>query len=816
MKRTFIAELPNSSRDSGGKEGWKMSERIQKLRDRMVSAVPSVCTDRARIITAYYKKYEAEPPIIKRALALKGILEEMSIYIGEEELLAGNQASVPRAAPVFPEYAYEYILEELDTLENRESDRFYVRDKNKAVLREILPWWKGRTLKERAEATQSADVMRDKTVGVLGWSGNVSSGEGHIVPDYEMLLREGFPGMLKRVEAYLFHLDESQIEELRKERFYRACRAALEGCIAYIGRFRALAKKEQESCEDEKRKKELEQIACNCAVLEEGAPQTFYEALQCVWFLHVILHIESNGHSISFGRLDQYLYPFLEKDLREGRITEEWARELVASFFIKIYGNNKLRSWSTSRTQIGSPTYQNICLGGQTKEGRDASNLLTYICLDTVGEVRLPEPNVYFRIYEGTPEPLLRKVIEILKLGLGSPALINDQVVIPTMQRLGCTKEDAFNYTSLGCTEVQIPGKWSYRPNGKSKINLGKILTLALSGGRDEKSGVQVMDLKPLKKCRDFSEVLENYKTLLQYYMKLEVIADNVNEMAMEELVPDALMSVFVHNCLERGKSIKEGGVIYDIISGTLVGVPTVGNALYAVKTLVYDEKCITPEQLQNALENDYAGEKGEYIRQALLNRAPKYGNDDDEVDRFVVEITNWFAGEIEKYRTPRFGRGPIGCHYTSSTVTVTAHIPSGAAVGATPDGRRANTPLSDGASPSSGTAVKGPTAVLKSLSKFPTEMFAGGQMLNMRINPSSIADEAGEQKFAALLRGFSDLKCWHIQFNLISGDTLRAAQKNPEAYRDLIVRVAGYCALFTTLNKELQDDIIKRTEFSL
>lgn len=793
-----------------------MNNRIQRLRDKMAETIPSICTDRAKIVTECYKKYEAAPPLIKRAYALKETLQKMKIYIDEEELIVGNQASVPRAAPIFPEYAFEYILDELDTFEARESDQFYISKDNKEILRKILPWWKGKTLKERAEATQNEDVLKDRQIGVLGWSGNVSSGEGHIVPDYEMLLQYGFSGLLNQVKKILEQLDQSNIEDLKKVRFYKACIIVLEGCIAYIERYKQLAFIQMENCNDIERKNELQMIENNCHRLLKSAPNTFYEALQCTWFLHVILHVETNGHSISFGRLDQYLYPFLEKDLKEKIISEEKARELMACFFIKIYGNNKLRSWSTSRTQIGSPTYQNICLGGQTKQGKDASNLLTYICLDTIGIVKLPEPNVYFRIHKNTPEKLLKKVVTVLKLGLGSPALVNDQVVIPTMRRLGCTKEDSYNYTSLGCTEVQIPGKWSYRPNGKSKINVGKILSLALNGGVDEKSGIQIMCLKPLKECLHFEEVLENYKRLLLYYLKLEVIADNINEIAMEEIVPDALMSLFVHDCLKRGKTIKEGGVIYDIISGTLVGIPTVGNALYAVKKLVYVDKWISAEKLQNALKNNFEGKEGIYIQQMLLNCVPKYGNDNDEVDQFVVDITNWFAMEIEKYKTPRYNRGPIGCHYTSSTITVTAHIPSGAIVGATPDGRKAGMPLADGASPANGTAVKGPTAVLKSLSKFPTELFAGGQMLNMRIDPASIADNEGEKKFVALLRTFSNLKCWHVQFNLVNGETLRDAQKHPEMYKDLIVRVAGYCALFTTLNKELQNDIIRRTEFIL
>lgn len=794
-----------------------MKERLCMLRDELLMTQPKICIERAQIVTRCYQEMEQYPAIMKRALALSSVLREMTIYIKEGELIVGNQASAPRAAPLFPEYAYEFILEELDNFEKRESDRFTISEENKAVLRKILPWWRGKTLHDRAFAIQSEEVLRDRKVGVLNWEGNVSSGEGHIIPDYDTVLQFGFAGLLQRVNGLLEALKLTEPSDLEKLTFYRACKAVLEGCIDYILRFEKLALDTAQACSDPDRKRELLTIANNCKALSVRAPQTLYEALQCVWFVHVILHIESNGHSISLGRFDQYLYPFYARDLAAGILTEEMAKEYIGCFYLKCFGNIKLRPWGNTRTQMGYPTYQNICLAGQTIDGKDATNPLSYLCLETLAETRLPEPNVYIRMHPRLPQDFLRKAIKVVKMGFGMPAFVNDEVVIPSLIRRGVAKEDAYNYSTLGCTEVQVPGKWCYRPNGKSKINLLKILQLVLDGGRDRNSGLKVIDgIKRLEDCKDIEEIMEGYRKVLHYYMKLHVIADNINEMAMNDLVPDAFCSLLVQDCLGRGKAIKEGGVVYDIISGTLVGIPNVANALYALKRVVFDQGLVTIPELRSALDSNFAGVEGERIRQLLLNAAEKFGNDDDEVDYYAKRISDYFADEIYNYKTMRYGKGPIGCCYTSSAVTITANISCGAAVGATPDGRKAGEPTADGISPSRGTSHAGPTAVLKSVSKLSTELFTGGLTLNMRFDPRSIDTEEGEQKFAAFLRTFCSLKCWHIQFNMVSSEVLRDAQVHPELYQDLIVRVAGYSALYTSLSPELQNDIINRTEFGL
>ena len=794
-----------------------MRELFFKLRDKLLNTTPKICIERAKIVTEAYKKYDAYPNIEKRAMALADVLRNMTIYIEEEQLLAGNQASSNRAAPLFPEYAFAYILDELDDLEKRSSDKFTITEENKKVLREILPWWEGKTLKDRAIAMQPQEVLDDRVTGVLGWQGNVSTGEGHIVPDYDMVVRLGFAGLRDKIQKHIDELDLSKPQDLEKLTFYRACKAIIDGCLDYIKRYCILAEEQAEQCKDAARKEELLGISERCQALLERAPETFFEALQCVWFVQVILHIETNGHSLSFGRFDQYMNTFLQKDLKEGRITMEEAEEMLGCFYLKIYSNNKLRSWSNTLTQMGSPTYQNICLGGQKADKTDAVNEMSWLCLEMLDEIRLPEPTMYIRVHENISEAFLKRAVKIVKQGVGMPAFVNDQTIIPALERRGVTKEDSWNYSTMGCTEVQVPGKWGYRANGKSKINLLKILEIVLNGGKDPRSGKQVFtDMKPLEEYTSIEELKQAYKRAIEYYMRLHVIADNVNELAMTQMTPDAFCSLLMQDCLGRGKAIKEGGTIYDMVSGTLVGIPNVGNAVYAIKKNVFDEKRMTAAELKEALDTDFAGEKGKVIRKYLLERTEKYGNDEKEVDKLTNELANYYVNQIYHYKTLREGKGPIGCCYTSSTVTITANIPSGAIVGASADGRKKGMPTADGISPSTGTMKKGLTAMFQSVGTLNTELFTGGQLLNVRINPSTLKTEEDEDKFIQILKAAGNLHCWHSQYNVVSNETLRDAQKHPENYQDLMVRVAGYNALFTSLNQELQEDIIARTQMDL
>jgi formate C-acetyltransferase len=792
-------------------------KRIEKFRKKILDITPEICPERARIITDVYEKTESEPIIIRRAKSLDRILSEMSIYILEEELIVGNQASKPRSAPVFPEYAWDWIYEELDRFEKRTHDRFMIREETKRELKEILPKWKGKTLWDRIVAVQPLQVMQATEIGVLNWKGNGISGEGHIVVDYEMVLKNGFRGIIEKANFLLSFLDLTEPDNLKKRFFYEAVMIAYNGVSKFINRYADLAEALSSEEINDERRKELKEISNICRWISLNPPRTFYEALQLTFFILLIQQIESNGHSVSLGRIDQYLYPFYKHDIEIGSITPEKAVELISHFFIKLNTINKVRPEDHSRTQSGNPMYQNLVIGGQTPEGTDATNELSYLFLDALALVRLPEPNFYVRVHDNTPQEFLMKALEVVRLGFGMPAFVNDKVVVPSLISRGVSLEDALNYSTMGCLEVQVPGKWGYRANGKTKLNLLKILELALNNGIDPKTGIQLHPGKgDLTTFKNFEEVLAAWEDQLEYYTKLHVIADNINDLVLEELAPNPFCSALVQECLERGKHLNEGGAVYDMTSGALVGVPNVGNSLMTIKKLIFDEKVISGIELKKALDNNFEGPEGERILELILNKVPKYGEDEDEVDLLTRRAYEPYCMKIISFKNMRYGRGPIGGNYLPSTVTISANVPAGEFVGATPDGRKAFTPVADGVSPMQGTGKKGPTAIMKSVAKLPTILMTEGQLLNLRINPNNIKTHQGLERLAALIRGFFDLYGWHVQFNTVSTEMLRDAQKHPERYRDLVVRVAGYSAFFVDLDPILQEEIISRLEHGL
>ncbi len=793
-----------------------MNTRILKLKKDLVEIRPEICTERLIILTQAYQRYNAYPNIMKRAMALRDILNQMSIYIEDGQLIAGNQASKPRSAPLFPEYSWDWIYQEIDEFEHRASDVFFVSDTNKEIMRRELKYWEGKTLKDRAVVMQSDSVMQDKKVGVLGWEGNVTAGEGHIILDFEKIIRVGFGGIVQEAREHLNALSKTDPDDLRKEAFYKAVITAYEACSEFVGRYVCLAEKLAEDASEDRRV-ELLQIAENCRAVAVKPPKTFREAVQLVYFVQLISQIEANGHSMSMGRMDQYLMPFYEQDMKKDVLSKEEAKEWIECFYLKLFSIIKLRSWSHTRFVAGYPTYQNIVIGGKNTEGKSCINEMSYILLEALGDIRLSEPNFYIRCHENMPQKFVDLMVKVIKLGFGMPALVNDEVIIDSLMDRGVSKEDAFNYSTMGCLEVQVPGKWGFRANGKTKVNMLKIMELALNGGVDPVSKEKTMkDMKDLTEYKSFEEIMEAYNKAILHYMELQVSADNINDLAMEELVPDAFSAGLVEDCLGRGKTVKEGGAVYDMISGALVGGPNVGNSLYAIKKAVFDEKLITLEELKDALDHDFEGVLRERVRLLLQNKIEKYGNDVQEADEMIKEIYRVYIENIFRYKNTRYGRGPIGGNFMPSTVTISSNVPDGGRVGATPDGRKAFQPTAEGVSPMHGTEQHGPTCVINSVAKLNTRQMTGGQLLNMRFNPATVQSKEDEAKFYALIETFFQKKGWHVQFNMISTEVLRDAQKHPEEYKDLVVRVAGYSALFSALDRITQDDIISRMEYEL
>lgn len=796
-----------------------LSERIHSLREKVLNAKPTVCIERAKIYTEVYQQHEAKPVIIRRALALEETLKRMTIFIDDSgELIVGNQSSKLRAAPIFPEYAVEWILKELDEFDKRPGDAFYLSEDVKEKLKEICAYWQGKTTLEKGRELMTESLREIHKTGIIRAEGNLTSGDGHIAVNFEKILKLGLQGYLDKVRFRRDQLDLTDWADLKKEQFYKAVEIGLKAMQHFIKRYEALALSMSEKEADLVRKAELLQISENCRQIAQYPPEDFYQALQLVYFIQLILQIESNGHSVSLGRLDQYLYPFYKQDTQEGKISDEFVMELLENTWIKLLSLLKIRSWSHTQYSAGSPLYQNVTIGGQTVDGEDAVNELSYLILRSVGETKLTQPNLSVRYHRRINEDFMMECMQVIERGFGMPAFNNDEIVIPSIIKLGVEKEDAYNYSAIGCIEVAVPGKWGYRCTGMHFLNFMRVFLAAVNDGKDTMSGKTFC--KGIGKFTDFKtfdEVLRAWKKQVEYYAKAGIAIDTAVDTVLEEHVPDILCSAFVDNCIKWGKTIKEGGSKYDFVSGLQVGIANLGNSLAAIKKFVFEERKISKEELAKHLENNFEGPDGEKIRQILLNYAPKYGNDDNYVDILLRETYMDFINELKKYHTTRYGRGPIGCHYYAGTSSISANVPSGAVVPATPDGRRAYSPLAEGSSPSSGTDLLGPTAVFKSVSKLPANKILGGVLLNQKLSPAALRYEKDKRKLVSMLGTFfTDLKGWHVQYNIVNRETLLDAKKHPEKYRDLIVRVAGYSAFFTTLSPDTQDDIIARTEHTL
>ena len=789
--------------------------RTEQLKRQVVDARNTICTERARFYTEVYRANRDKPVILRRALALEETLTHMSVRIEPGELIVGNHSTAVRAAPIFPEYSVDWLLDELDQLEKRPGDVFYVPPGEKLSIRKICEYWQGATVCDRAYALMPADTLEIHEAQITRAVANLTSGDGHIAVNFPKILELGLEVYLQRVQGMRSALRLTTQEDIRKNLFYRSLEIGIGALQAFIERFALLAEDQARESSDPRRRQELEQIRDTCLRVSRFPPRSFREALQLVYFLQLVLQIESNGHSVSLGRLDQYLYPFFRNDARKNLITNDEVEELLECLWIKLYSINKIRPWSHTRYTAGTPMYQNVTIGGQTSEGVDAVNELSYLILETVGRIRLPQPNLLVRYHRNISQDFMTACLRVIERGSGMPAFVNDEIVIPSFLEIGVEKADAYDYSAIGCIEVAVPGKWGYRCTGMCYINLMRVFLASLHDGRDVTTGkIFCPGSGHFKDFTSFDQLMEAWRAQIRYYARQSVITDTCADTALEELGPDILCSAFVDDCIERGKTIKEGGAKYDFISGLQVGIANLGNSLASVKKLVFDERRIGKEQLLAALEHNFQGIEGERIRQMLLNSAAKYGNDDDSVDMLLREAYSCYIEELAQYHNTRFGRGPIGGLYYAGTSSISGNVPAGATVAATPDGRKAFTPLAEGCSPSAGTDLLGPTAVFKSVSKLPTGKILGGVLLNQKVTPAIIRPESAKRKLISLLRTFFDeLKGWHVQYNVVDRQTLLDAQREPEEHRDLIVRVAGYSAFFTSLAPETQNDIIDRTE---
>jgi len=784
----------------------EVSERINSIREEMINTIPEIFSDRAVLITESYEKTLGQPYIIRRARALEHILLNMKICIQNKQLIAGSFAGKTRGSQVFPEYDMEFIIKELDDFANRTADHFYISQENKEILKKIYPKWQGNTVADVA-LDIFPEIAREGARDYIYLLTALRSGIGHMIIDYQSAISLGITGVLEKIEKLQNKLSFNEPDFQKKSSYYQALKIICQAVIAFADRFAALAEKMAETEDDPIRKGELLKIAENCHKVPAQPARSFWEALQSFWFIHLILHIESSGHSVSPGRFDQYMYPYYINDLKNNVLSQKFAEELIHCLWLKFFELNKIRDKESSIAFGGYPMFQNLIVGGQNANGRSAINELSHLCLEATAKIGLPQPSLSIRWYYGCPEDFLTHAMKVVSYGYGMPALFNDEVLIPNMLQLGYTLEEARNYAIVGCTETSVPGISEPWLTG-GFLNLLKVLELTIYNGYDpllnKQYNCQTGDVCQFKTFKDF---MQAYFMQLKYYLKQLITCDNILDQIHGELCPTPFESIFIKDCLEKGETSLSGGARYNYTTLEAVGIANVADSLATIKKLIYEEQRLSWSDLKNILINNFSEQ--EDLRQHILNKVPKYGNDQDYVDNLGAEVVDKLYSEVCKYRTPRGGR------YNIALYTIASHVLFANKTGATPDGRKRGMVLADGGvSCSQGRDKEGLTALFKSVVKLDPYKAAGSTLLNVKLNPSLLQGNSFN-KIIDVIKTYFLLKGQHVQFNVIDADTLRDAQKNPEKYSSLTVRVAGFSVLFTTIDPQLQEDIIRRTEYN-
>ena len=827
------------------------SSRIPKLVEALYAHMPVIESARAKLITESYKATEGQPTITRRAEAFAHILRNIPIIIRDNELIVGSSTIAPRGCQTFPEFSYQWLEDELDTVETRSADPFYIAEETKQELREVHKYWKGKTSSELATSYMAPEAIRAIEHNIFTPGNYFYNGVGHVTVKYEEVLAIGYKGIIDKAQAELDRCQVGDGNYVKKSHFLKAVILSCQAVIEYAERYAELASQMAAECTDPVRKQELLQISQNCSRVPANGATSFYEACQSFWFVQQLLQVESSGHSISPGRFDQYMYPYYKADLDKGIITRESAQELLDCIWVKLNDLNKVRDAASAEGFAGYSLFQNLIVGGQDKDGNDVTNDLSVMCILASMHVHLPMPSLSIRVWNGSPHELLIKAAELTRTGIGLPAYYNDEVIIPALLNRGLTLADAREYNIIGCVEPQKAGKtdgW----HDAAFFNMCRPLELVFSNGMDkgELVGIQTGDVT---KMTTFEEFYDAYKKQMEYCISLLVNADNAIDVAHAERVPLPFESCMVDDCISRGLSVQEGGAIYNFTGPQGFGIANMADSLYAIRKLVYEDKKVSMEEYKEALAWNY--DKGldeqsvkdisemilkgmqdggmnvtedtakavlttvmrlkpteEQLRRFteihhMIDEVPKYGNAIDDVDYFARDVAYTYTRPMQKYHNPRGGQ------YQAGLYPVSANVPLGGQTGATPDGRYTHTPVADGVSPSAGKDVKGPTAAATSVSRLDHFIVSNGTLFNQKFHPSALAGREGLEKFVSLIQTFFDQKGMHMQFNVVDRETLLDAQKHPEKYSHLVVRVAGYSALFTTLSRSLQDDIIRRTE---
>lgn len=781
--------------------------RTAKLNDELLNVKPEICLERARLVTDSYRLTESEPMILRRAKALQNVLNHMTIFIQKDQLVIGNQASKLRSSPLFPETEAVYLAKEIDLFEQREQDRLYISDEAKnELLEEILPYWKNKTTQEIALSALPTDIKEMVLLEnqVFSVDIHLTGSIGHVIVDYDKVLEKGILGLKKEVEEKIASLNLLDPGEIEKVHFYEAERIVCDALINFAARFAQKAEELAAKEADARWKKELEMIALVCERVPAYPATNFREAVQSFWFVHLLLFIEQNGLAVSPGRFDQYMYPYYRKTMDEGSMTHEEAQELLECLWIKFTEIMRAYNYECAKYYAGFSISENIVLGGVDRKGRDCTNELSFMCLEAENNTNLSQPNLSVRIHSKTSEEFLRKSVEVISTGRTKPELFNDNVAIPALMSSGVPLDEARDYSISGCVEA-VPPHCNGMTNA-AMSNIAKALELALNNGVCRLSGKQVgPQTGDPRAFKSFTDFMNAYEEQVRSYVKDMVVALHVIERVHAQIYPLPFISLVMDDCVERGLDITAGGARYNYTGPQAVGLADVADSLAAIKKLVFEEKKVSINHLLDALDNNFSGQ--EALRQQLIKLAPKWGNDDDYVDDIACEVADIYCHEVSQYHNTRGGPFRPGIY------SVSANVPLGLHVGALPNGRRSQMALADGVGPSRACDLNGPTAVAKSVAKLNHEIITNGTILNQKFTPKLLESNIGQKCLADLIRTYFDLGGWHVQFNVVSADTLRAAQNDPDAYKGLIIRVAGYSAFFVELDKAVQDDIIERTE---
>lgn len=781
-----------------------MTERIKKLKQMQNDCKPRLSVERAKLATEAIEKYAVEPPVLQKAYMLSYILNNMTLYIQEGELVVGNHTDKPRCAPVYPEYFSEWIIDEIDDFETRPSDPLQISEEEKKELVEVLEQWRGRSFDKIVERALPEAAKEAEAAGIMT-IGNRDCGTGHLLPDYFTALKKGLGYYREQCRTKIAETVVDSKEKQEKVDFWNAGIITIDGAEAFAKRYSKLAKDMADKEEDPVRKEELLEISERCQRVPIEAPRTFADAVQTVWFIHLIISIETNGHGTSFHRFDQYMNPFYVDDLKTGRITEERALEYLECLFIKITDILKLRDKFYSASFAGYPIWQNIIVGGQTSDGKDATNETSFLVLKANREVQTSQPTASVRYFDGISDELVEEGLKMIQEGLATPAFFNDNLVVPMVRKkLGISTEEARNWGIQGCVQPIVAGCSDGRPT-VGYVNLLKCLELVLHNGLDpitgKQLGVQTGELHTLDSLEKLQKALY---IQIDHFVDLMLTGFNIVGSMHATREPVSFASMVINDCIEKGQSIQWGGARYSESGAFINGIGNVSDALAAIDTIIFRKKLYTMDELMEALHHNFEGR--EDIRLTLLNKAPKYGNDNDYVDGIAAAIVKHYADSLNRYKDSRGG------DYQVVVESQSMNVSQGKCVLASADGRFAYDPVNDNCSPVMGRDINGPTAAVKSVAKLDQKNAKDGCLYNIRFDPRSVQGEKGRKILRSVIETYFDNMGEHIQVNVVDTETLRAAQREPEKYRNLLVRVAGYLAYFTELDKDVQENVISRT----